>query len=89
MKLIDADAAMVHLNELASKVDDAGLRNVLYAIAVFLQYRPEVNLMERKTYTTEELYPNCTVQIWKTDSGDVSVGWWENQEPPMRSEENV
>lgn len=30
-------------------------------------------------YDTEEIYENCTVQIWEnTKTGDVSIGWWQN-----------
>lgn len=32
-------------------------------------------------FDKEELYPNCTVQIWKnTKTGEYSLGWWENEE---------
>ena len=32
-------------------------------------------------YDVEEIHPNCTVQIWKNSvTGEVSVGWWENEE---------
>ena len=80
MRLIDADEASTLLNKKASGIDDAGLRNILFAIAVFMQSRPEVNIMGAETsiYTEEELYPDCTVQVWKDDAGEVSVGWWEN-----------
>lgn len=30
-------------------------------------------------YDKEETYPNCTVQVLtNTETGEVSVGWWEN-----------
>lgn len=32
-------------------------------------------------YDQEEIYPNCTVQVLtNTVTGDVSVGWWPNEE---------
>ena len=31
-------------------------------------------------YDQEEIYPNCTVQIWKNSvTGECSVGWWKNE----------
>lgn len=36
----------------------------------------QVNIFDK-----EEIYPNCTVQVLtNTITGDVSVGWWENDE---------
>ena len=30
-------------------------------------------------FDVEEVYPNCTVQIWKNSvTGEKSVGWWKN-----------
>lgn len=32
-------------------------------------------------YDEVETYPNCTVEIWRNSvTGDVSVGWWPNEE---------
>lgn len=32
-------------------------------------------------YDEEEIHTNCTVQIWKNSTtGEVSIGWWENEE---------
>lgn len=32
-------------------------------------------------FDLEEIYPNCTVQIWRNSiSGDVSIGWIDNDE---------
>ena len=32
-------------------------------------------------YDIEEIHPNCTVQILKNSiTGQISVGWWENEE---------
>ena len=44
--------------------------------------QPEVHTI---LYDKEELYENCTVQVLtNTVTGDVSVGWWENDDdlPP-------
>lgn len=30
-------------------------------------------------YDKEEIFPNCTVQVWtNTKTGKVSIGWWPN-----------
>lgn len=39
--------------------------------------------VELNLYDTEELYTDCTVQILRNSvTGDVSVGWWRNDNPP-------
>jgi len=39
--------------------------------------------IEMNIYDTEELYPDCTVQILRNSiTGDESVGWWRNSNPP-------
>ena len=36
----------------------------------------ELNIFDR-----EEIHENCTVQILEnTITGEISIGWWENQE---------
>ena len=31
-------------------------------------------------YDVEEIHENCTVQVWRNSvTGEVSVGWWENE----------
>lgn len=42
------------------------------------QSSPEYGAIEN-IYDEEEIYPNCTVQVWRNSkTGEVSVGWWEN-----------
>ena len=37
--------------------------------------------VETNIYDQEEIHPNCTVQILKNSvTGEVSVGWWENED---------
>ena len=32
-------------------------------------------------YDEEEIYHNCTVQVWKhSKTGEVSIGWWKEDE---------
>lgn len=32
----------------------------------------------------KEIHENCTVEILRnTATGDISIGWWENEQPPM------
>ena len=39
-----------------------------------------VETIQTNLFDVEEVYPNCTVQIWKNSvTGEVSVGWWENE----------
>ena len=52
----------------------------------FLQTRYELDTkreekVDLSLYDVEEIHENCTVQIWKNSAtGDVSIGWWENEE---------
>lgn len=37
--------------------------------------------VECRIYDKEEVYDNCTVQVLtNTVTGEVSIGWWENEE---------
>lgn len=39
---------------------------------------------ETRVFDKEETYRNCTVQILtNTVTGEVSVGWWRNDKPPL------
>lgn len=43
----------------------------------------EVNL-----YDKEEIHHNCTVQVWmNTETGQTSIGWWPEGEPPVGMKE--
>lgn len=34
-----------------------------------------------------EVYPNCTVEIFtNTVTGEQSIGWWPNDDPPIKIE---
>ena len=36
--------------------------------------------VETNLYDTEEIHPNCTVQIWRnSQTGEESIGWWPNE----------
>ena len=36
-------------------------------------------LDEINMFDDEEIYTDCTVQVWKnTATGETSVGWWQN-----------
>ena len=37
--------------------------------------------IQTNLFDVEEVYPNCTVQIWRNSvTGETSVGWWPNEE---------
>ena len=39
--------------------------------------------IETNLFDQEELHENCTVQVLTNSvTGEVSVGWWENSNPP-------
>ena len=38
-------------------------------------------VVETNIYDIEEIHENCTVQVLRNSlTGEVSVGWWENEE---------
>lgn len=40
-------------------------------------------MIETNLFDQEELYENCTVQVLTNSvTGECSVGWWENSNPP-------
>ena len=40
--------------------------------------------VETNVFDKEEIYRDCTVQVLtNTVTGEVSVGWWQNDNPPM------
>lgn len=42
---------------------------------------PEIVKVETCFYDKEEIHENCTVQVLtNTKTGEVSVGWWENED---------
>lgn len=44
--------------------------------------------VEINIFDEEEIYPNCTVQIWRNSvTGDVSIGWWKNADKEGESGE--
>lgn len=43
--------------------------------------RPIITHMDVSFFDKQEIHPNCTVQVLtNTVTGDVSVGWWNNEE---------
>ena len=43
----------------------------------------EINLFDK-----EEIHHNCTVQVWtNTATGQTSIGWWPEGEPPTGAED--
>lgn len=79
MRLIDADKLKAHYAWWDN--DDKELFDAI------IDQQPTVELKESETefvnisiYDIEEIHENCTVQVLKNSvTGDVSVGWWENE----------
>lgn len=46
------------------------------------------DIIETNLFDIEEIYPNCTVQVLTNSiTGEVSVGWWENDNKPIDTKE--
>ena len=44
--------------------------------------------IETNIFDIEEIHPNCTVQILRNSvTGEVSVGWWPNDNKPIETKE--
>lgn len=40
--------------------------------------------VETNIFDKEEIYRDCTVQVLtNTVTGEVSIGWWQNDKPPI------
>ena len=45
---------------------------------------PDPIATEINLYDKEEIHHNCTVQVWtNTATGQTSIGWWPEGEPPV------
>ena len=45
-------------------------------------------IIETNIFDQEEIHPNCTVQILRNSiTGEVSVGWWPNDNKPIETKE--
>lgn len=39
----------------------------------------EITNVQVSIYDEEEIYENCTVQVWRNSvTGEESIGWWKN-----------
>ena len=49
---------------------------------------PMPDTIETNLFDQEEIHHNCTVQILKNSiTGEISVGWWENDNKPIETKE--
>ena len=40
--------------------------------------------VETNLFDEREVHTNCTVEIWRNSvTGEMSIGWWENDNPPV------
>lgn len=43
----------------------------------------EIVSVHMNIFDEEEIFPNCTVQVLRNSiTGETSIGWWPNEEPP-------
>lgn len=48
-----------------------------------MDHQPKILKAEISLFDKEEVYENCTVQVLtNTTTGEVSVGWWQNDNAP-------
>lgn len=41
----------------------------------------EIANVQVSIYDEEEIYENCTVQVWRNSvTGEESIGWWKNDD---------
>ena len=63
------------------------LRAKLAPECPLVELSPHGDLIETNIFDQEEIHHNCTVQILKNSvTGEVSVGWWENDNQPIGME---
>lgn len=76
------DHIIGRIRQMQISLDD---RVALVGMLTALQTRHEMDCssqtVETNTFDEEEIHENCTVQILRNSvTGEVSVGWWENEE---------
>ena len=67
-KSLDTEEDYAYVCSLLDEAAFEGEDNTTYTVTSVLSF-----------YDTEEIYPDCTVQVLSNSkTGDVSVGWWRN-----------
>lgn len=47
----------------------------------------EVVGVESNLFDEREIHTNCTVEIFRNSvTGEISIGWWDNDNPPIGAE---
>lgn len=41
---------------------------------------PYPESVESHMFDKREVFPNCTVEVWSNDSGEMSIGWNKNEQ---------
>lgn len=75
-------SAIQYFKQILSKSETNNTENVTYyqlAVAALENLQRQTENVSINLFDTEEIYPNCTVQIWSNShTGECSVGWWRN-----------
>lgn len=57
-------------------------------VILFMKPRPKIQKVETNLYDQEEIFTDCTVQVWTNSvTGETSVGWWRNNHPPKEPDD--
>lgn len=66
-----------------------GIVMCVLAIALLFVKPPKKEIVETAIFDKEETFTDCTVQVLtNTVTGEVSVGWWKNDNPPVGTEDD-
>ena len=94
-RLIDLDELLKFPIRIDHYDKEHGNEHFVYGIETVLEYAENLPIIdsaqvvkvETNIYDKEEIYPDCTVQVLtNTATGDVSVGWWKNDDYNLRCE---
>lgn len=87
-RLIDLDELLKFPIRIDHYDKEHGNEHFVYGVETVLEYAENLPIVdstqvvkvETNFYDKEEIYPDCTVQVLtNTATGDVSVGWWKNE----------
>ena len=60
-----------------------GIVLAVLAIVLLIRSLTTEEIIETNMFDKEEVFPDCTVQVLtNTVTGETSVGWWKNDNPP-------
>lgn len=76
-----------HIAQAADTIERLIAENARLKAEVDETREGNMNGIETNIFDECELHPNCTVEVLRNSiTGEISIGWWDNDDPPGRME---